>query len=55
MKFFVANHIDIHQLNLGPIKSFKILAENPLKKYVFLHLLSNKSIKDSFFWKKLLT
>jgi len=29
MKFFMVNDIDIHQLNLGPIKSFKNLVENP--------------------------
>jgi hypothetical protein len=31
----VVNDIDIHQLNLGPIKILKILVENPLKKCFF--------------------
>jgi hypothetical protein len=50
--FFVVNDIDIHQLNLGPIKIFNLLVENLFKKNVFLHFLSNKNIKDFFFFGK---
>jgi hypothetical protein len=43
-KCFVVNDIDIHQLNIGPFGSLKLLVENPFKKYVFLHFLSNECI-----------
>ncbi len=36
--FFVVNDIFIHQLNLIPFKSLKILIKNPFKKSIFLHL-----------------
>ncbi len=32
---FVVNDINIHQLNLKPFKSLKVLVENPFKKCVF--------------------
>ncbi len=35
MKFFVLTIIDIHQLNLKPFGSFKILVENSLKIWFF--------------------
>jgi hypothetical protein len=45
--------IDVHQLNLRPLRSLQFLAENPFKKCVFLHFLSNKCIINSFFGKKI--
>jgi hypothetical protein len=50
--FLVVSDIDVHQLNLKPFKSSQFLVENPLNKCVFLHLLNNKSIINSFFWNK---
>jgi hypothetical protein len=52
--FFVANDIDIHQLNLGPFRSLQILFENPFKN-VFLHFLNNKCIINSYFWEETIT
>jgi len=52
MNFLVVNDIDVHQLNLKPFRSLKFLVENPFKKCVFLHFLSNKCIVNSFFGKK---
>ncbi len=39
--FLVVNDIDVHQLNLGPIK---ILVEKIFKKYVLNYFLNNKCI-----------
>jgi hypothetical protein len=52
MNFFVVNNIDIHQLNLKPFRSLKSLVENPFKKCVSLHLLSNECIINFYFWGK---
>jgi hypothetical protein len=52
MNFLVVNDIDVHQLNLKPFRSLKNLLENPFKKCVFLHFLSNKCIINSYFGKK---
>jgi hypothetical protein len=49
MIFLVVSDIDIHQLNLKPIRNLQILVENPFKKCVFLHFLINKCIINSFF------
>ncbi len=35
MNFFVVIIIDIHQLNLGPFESSKLLVENSLKNVFF--------------------
>jgi hypothetical protein len=53
--FFVMNDIDIHQLNLGELRSLTFLVENALKKCVFLHFLSNKCIINSSFQEKTIT
>ncbi len=34
-EFFLMNDIDIHQLNLRPFGSVKMLVENPFEKCVF--------------------
>jgi hypothetical protein len=34
----VVNIIDVHQLNLRPFKSLKVLVENPFKTCVFFAL-----------------
>jgi hypothetical protein len=49
------NNIVIHQLNLGPFRSLKSLVENPFKKCVSLHFLSNKCIMNFYFWEKTIT
>jgi hypothetical protein len=52
MIFLVVSDIDVHQLNLRPFRSLPFLAENPFKKCIFLHFLSNKCIINSYFWEK---
>jgi hypothetical protein len=52
MNFLVVRDIDVHQLNLRPFINLQFLAENPFKKRVFLHFLSNKCIIDSYLWEK---
>jgi hypothetical protein len=51
---FVVNDNDIHQLNIGPIRSLKLLAENPFKT-CFWHFLNNKKIINFCFWGKTIT
>jgi hypothetical protein len=46
--------IDIHELNLGPVRDLKFLDEILLKKCVFFTFLNNKCIIIYIFWKKLL-
>jgi hypothetical protein len=41
--FFVVNDVDIHKLNFKPLKSLKLLVENPIKKRVFLSFLIIKT------------
>jgi hypothetical protein len=55
MIFLVVSDIDIHQLNLKSFKSLQFLVENPFKKCVFFHFLSNKFIINFYFWKKTIT
>jgi len=43
------NDIDIHQLNVGPIRILEFFVEKIFKKYVLKHFLSNKCI-IIFFW-----
>jgi hypothetical protein len=50
--FFVVNDIDIHQLNLGPIRILEFLVEKLFKKYVLKHLFSNKCIIYIFLGRK---
>jgi hypothetical protein len=45
------NNIDIHQLNLGPIRILEFLVEKLFKKCVLKHLFSNKC-RIMFFWGK---
>jgi hypothetical protein len=52
MIFLVVNDIDVNQLNLRPFRSLQFLIENPFKKCVFLHFLSNNYIINFFFGKK---
>jgi len=47
MHFLVVSNIDVHQLNLKPFRSLQVLVENPFKKCVFLHFVSNKCIINS--------
>ncbi len=42
MNFFVINDINIHQLNIGPSRSIKLLVEKSLKKCVSFNFFSNK-------------
>jgi len=55
MIFLVVSDIDIHQLNFKSFKSLQFLVENPFKKCVFFHFLSNKFIINFYFWKKAIT
>jgi hypothetical protein len=50
--FLVVNNIDVHQLNLRPFRCLQFLVENPFKKCVVLHFLSNKCTTNSYFWEK---
>jgi hypothetical protein len=51
---FVVNDNDIHQLNIWPFRSLKLLVENPLKKCL-LHFLNNKKIILKKNWEKTIT
>ncbi len=55
MNFLVVSDIDVHQLNLRPFRNLKFLVENPFKKCVCLHFLSNKCIINFYFWEKTIT
>jgi hypothetical protein len=44
--------IDIHELNLRPLRDLKFLDEISLKKCVFFAFLNNKCITIIFFRKK---
>jgi hypothetical protein len=44
--------IDIHELNLGPIKDLKFLDEISFKKVCFFAFLNNKCIINLFLGKK---
>jgi hypothetical protein len=48
----VLNDIDIHQLNLRPIRILKFLVEKLFKKYVLKHLFCNECIILFFLGKK---
>jgi hypothetical protein len=52
MIFLVVNDIDVQQLNLRPFISLQFLVENPFKKCVFLHFLSNNCIIEKTIGKK---
>jgi hypothetical protein len=55
MNFLMVNDIDVHQLNLRSFTNLQILVENSLKKYVFLHFLSNRCIINSYFLEETIT
>jgi hypothetical protein len=55
MKFLVVIEIDVHQLNLRPFRSSQFAVENPFKKCVFLHFLSNNCIINFCFGEKTIT
>ncbi len=50
--FFMMYDIDIHELNLRPLRDLKFLDEISLKKCVFFAFLNNKCITIIFFRKK---
>jgi hypothetical protein len=52
VNFFAINDIDIHQLNLGPFRSLKILVENSLEICVFLIFSTIKAKSFMYLIKK---
>jgi hypothetical protein len=48
---FVVNDLNIHALNIGPFRSFKLLVENPFNKCEFFAFLNNKGIINFFLGK----
>jgi hypothetical protein len=52
VNFLMLTIIDIHQLNLGPFGSFKILVENSLKICVFFLIFSNNKGKIFYVFTK---
>jgi hypothetical protein len=55
MIFLVVSDINVHQLNLRPLRSLQFWLKIHSKNVFFFHFLNNKCIVNSYFWDKSIT